>query len=92
MPVQLRWSGWVGVILHCLTSFVVGDADYPTYFTQPYNATVSFFFTSDPQFGWGSSYSGNEERYCSIIVTNLAFRMKFTTVVGFVYLVVLSKK
>ena len=27
------------------------------------NATISFFFTSDPQFGWGASYSGNEERY-----------------------------
>lgn len=26
------------------------------------NATVSFFFTADPQFGWGASYSGNEER------------------------------
>ena len=26
------------------------------------NSTISFFFTSDPQFGWGSSYSGNEER------------------------------
>ena len=21
-----------------------------------------FFFTSDPQFGWGSAYGGNEER------------------------------
>ena len=27
------------------------------------NSTISFFFTSDPQFGWGSAYSGNEERY-----------------------------
>ena len=27
------------------------------------NSTISFFFTADPQFGWGSSYSGNEERY-----------------------------
>ena len=37
---------------------------YPSYYehTHPYNATVSFFFTADPQFGWGSSYSGNEER------------------------------
>ena len=26
------------------------------------NATISFFFTADPQFGWGASYSGNEER------------------------------
>ncbi len=26
------------------------------------NATLSFFFTADPQFGWGASYSGNEER------------------------------
>jgi hypothetical protein len=26
------------------------------------NYTISFFFTSDPKFGWGSSYSGNEER------------------------------
>ncbi len=29
--------------------------------TDP-NATISFFFTADPQFGWGNSYSGNEER------------------------------
>lgn len=29
------------------------------------NATLSFFFTADPQFGWGASYSGNEERYYS---------------------------
>ena len=27
------------------------------------NASISFFFTADPQFGWGASYSGNEERY-----------------------------
>ncbi len=26
------------------------------------NATLSFFFTADPQFGWGTYYSGNEER------------------------------
>jgi hypothetical protein len=26
------------------------------------NYTISFFFTSDPQFGWGSSYGGNEQR------------------------------
>ena len=26
------------------------------------NATLSFFFTGDPQFGWGTYYSGNEER------------------------------
>ena len=26
------------------------------------NYTISFFFTSDPQFGWGSAYGGNEER------------------------------
>ena len=32
-----------------------------TNFVDP-NATVSLFFTADPQFGWGASYSGNEER------------------------------
>ena len=32
-----------------------------TNFVDP-NATVSFFFTADPPFGWGASYSGNEER------------------------------
>ena len=32
-----------------------------TNFVDP-NATVSFFFTADPQFGWGSTYSGNEQR------------------------------
>ena len=26
------------------------------------NATLSFFFTGDPQFGWGTYYSGNVER------------------------------
>ena len=38
---------------------------YASYYVNhpPYNATISFFFTADPQFGWGSSYSGNEERY-----------------------------
>ena len=42
----------------------IADPSYTStyYVTQPYNATVSFFFTADPQFGWGSSYSGNEER------------------------------
>ena len=46
------------------------------YVSQPYNATVSFFFTADPQFGWGSSYSGNEERYTNGYFPSILHRKK----------------
>lgn len=43
------------------------------------NSTISFFFTADPQFGWGSSYSGNEERY----ILSYEFQTLFTSVIFF---------
>ena len=41
------------------------------------NSTISFFFTADPQFGWGSSYSGNEERY----ILSYEFRITSATII-----------
>ena len=52
---------WIQIfLLTCLikANFVLGRITN----VDP-NATISFFFTADPQFGWGASYSGNEERY-----------------------------
>lgn len=42
-------------------SILVDSVAGTTLLADP-NATISFFFTADPQFGWGTSYSGNEER------------------------------
>ena len=49
------------------------------------NSTISFFFTADPQFGWGSSYSGNEERY----LLSHKYRSLFTYVI---FLLIMYRK
>eukprot|EP00093_Oithona_nana_P004755 04755.XXX_40063_40587_1 [CDS] Oithona nana genome sequencing. len=52
----MYWSKSVVILVTYLTSVETRITN-----VDP-NATISFFFTSDPQFGWGASYSGNEER------------------------------
>ena len=57
----------ISVTLVLLAAVTVCDASIalnyqPNALESANNATLSFFFTADPQFGWGTYYSGNEER------------------------------